>query len=128
MICGWNWVPRDTSTQAASAYIKCKHWICRKVRMVKTSVLFIWDQLLAALIHLNFFALILICFKLITVGVNFVIYGCSYARTLGVSLYRSFTLEENIIAVITQDRVIDDNLKRQIKNRTLCTIRLFLPT
>ena len=40
----------------------------------------------------------------------------------------SFTLEENIIAVVTQDRVIDDNLKRQIKNRTLCAIRLFLLT
>ena len=62
-------------------------------------------------------------------GVNYVIYGCSSARTTpGVSLYRSFTLEENIIAVITQDRVIDDNLKRQIKNQTLCTCRLFLLT
>ena len=60
-------------------------------------------------------------------GVNYVIYGCSSARTTpGVSLYRSLTLEENIVAVITQDRVIDDNLKKQIKNRTLCTIRLFL--
>ena len=28
------------------------------------------------------------------------------------SLYRSFTLMENIVAVITQDRVIDDNLKK----------------
>ena len=45
-------------------------------------------------------------------GVNYVIYGCSTARTtLGVSLYRSLTLEENIVAVITQDRVIDSNLK-----------------
>ena len=62
-------------------------------------------------------------------GVNYVIYGCSSARTIpGVSLYWSFTLEENIIAVITQDRVIDDNLKRQIKNQTLCTCRLFLLT
>ena len=44
-------------------------------------------------------------------GVNYVIYGCSSARTTpGVSLYWSFTLEENIIAVITQDRVTDDNL------------------
>ena len=33
--------------------------------------------------------------------------------------YRSLTLEENIAAVITQDRVIDDNLKSQIKNKTL---------
>ena len=62
-------------------------------------------------------------------GVNYVIYGCSSARTTpGVSLYWSFTLEENIIAVITQDRVIDDNLKRQIKHQTLCTYRLFLLT
>ena len=62
-------------------------------------------------------------------GVNYVIHGCSSARTnLGVSLYQSLTLEEHIIAVITQDRVIDGNLKRQIKNQTLCTCRLFLLT
>ena len=62
-------------------------------------------------------------------GVNYVIYGCSSARlTPGVSLYQSLTLEENIVAVITQDKVIDDNLKRQIKNRTFCTCRLFLLT
>ena len=46
-------------------------------------------------------------------GVNCVVYGCSSSRiTPGVSLYWSFALEENIIAVVTQDRVIDDNLKR----------------
>ena len=63
-------------------------------------------------------------------GVNYVIYGCSSARTTpGVSLYRScLTLEENIVAVITKDKVIDDNLKRQIKNQILCTYRLFLLT
>ena len=62
-------------------------------------------------------------------GVNYVIYGCSSARTTpGVSLYWSNTLEENIFAVMTQYRVIDDNLKRQIKSRNLCTIRLFLLT
>ena len=60
-------------------------------------------------------------------GVNYVIYGCSSARlTPGVLSYQSLTLEENIVAVITQDRVIDDNLKKQIKNQTLCTCRLFL--
>ena len=53
-------------------------------------------------------------------GVNFVIYGSSPARTTpGVSLYWSLTLEENIGAVITQEMVVDDNLKRHIKNRTL---------
>ena len=40
--------------------------------------------------------------------VNYVINGCSSARTTpGVSLYRScLTLEENIVAVITQDKMI----------------------
>ena len=62
-------------------------------------------------------------------GVNNVIYGCSSARTTpGVSLYRGLTFEENIVAVITQDREIDDNLKSQIKNQILCTCRLFLLT
>ena len=61
-------------------------------------------------------------------GVNYVIHGCSSARTTpGVSLYQSYlTLEESIVAVITQDRVIDDNLKRKIENQTLCSCRLFL--
>ena len=38
------------------------------------------------------------------------------------------TLEKNIVAVITQDRVIDDNLKRQTKSQTLGTCGLFLLT
>ena len=59
--------------------------------------------------------------------VNYVIYGCSPAReTPGVSPYRNFTLEENIVAVITQDRVVDENLTRQIKKQSICTCRLFL--
>ena len=62
-------------------------------------------------------------------GINYVIYGCFSARTTqGVSLYWSLTLKENIVAVITQDRVIDNSLKRQIKNQTLCTCRLFALT
>ena len=62
-------------------------------------------------------------------GVNYVIYGCSSARTTpGVSLYQSLTLEENIVAVITQNRVIDSNLKRRIKNQNFCTCRLFILT
>ena len=39
--------------------------------------------------------------------------------------YRSLTLEENIVAVVIQDKAIDDNFKRQTKNRTLCACRLF---
>ena len=65
-------------------------------------------------------------------GVNYVIYGCfSAIITSGVSLLslcRRLTLEDNIVAVITQHRVIDDNFKTQIKNRTLCTCRLLLIT
>ena len=84
--------------------------------MIKTTVLFICDQLLGALIHPNFIIRILICFQLMMPGVNYVIYGCSSARTFpGVSLYRSLTLEENIIEVITQDRVIDGNGKGELK-------------
>ena len=84
--------------------------------MIKTIVLFICDQLIGALIHPNFIIRILICFQLMMPGVNYVIYGCSSARTTpGVSLYRSLTLEENIIEVITQDRVIDGNGKDELK-------------
>ena len=50
-------------------------------------------------------------------GVNYVVYGCFSARTTpGIPLYQSFTLEENIIAVDTQDRVIDDR-KNKLKTR-----------
>ena len=35
---------------------------------------------------------------------------------------------KNTVAVITQNMVIDDNLKRQIKNRNFYTCRLFLLT
>ena len=58
-------------------------------------------------------------------GVNYVIHGCFSARTTpGVSLYQSLTFEENIVAVITQNRVIDDNLKTQIKNQTKLSVLL----
>ena len=51
-------------------------------------------------------------------GVNYIIYGCSSARlTPRVSLYQRLTLEENTVTVATQDRVIDDNLEKQIKSK-----------
>ena len=62
-------------------------------------------------------------------GINYAMYGCSSARLIPrVSLYQNLRLKENILAVITQDRVIDVNLRKQIKNQTLCTCRLFLLT
>ena len=51
-------------------------------------------------------------------GANYVTYGCSGSIEPHTG--------ENIIAVITQHRMIDDSLKRQIKDRISCTIRLFL--
>ena len=62
--------------------------------------------------------------------VNYVLYGCSSSRTTpGVIIIQELlTGEQNTVAVITQDRVIDDNLKRQIKSRTLYTCRLCLLT
>ena len=62
-------------------------------------------------------------------GENYVIYGCFSLRAIpGVSLSRSLTLQEITAAVITQDKVIDDNMKRQIKNQSFWTCRLFLLT
>ena len=85
--------------------------------MVKTTVFFTCDKLFGPQKHL------------MIPGLNSIIYGGSSARkTPGVSLYWSLTFVENIVTVITQDKVIDDNLKRQIKNQTLCTFRFFLLT
>ena len=91
-----------------------------RVECVKTTVFFICDQLFGALKHLNFIILILICFWLMMLGVDYIICGWTSARTTpGKPLCWSLTLEGNIAAAITQGRVIDDNLKRQIKTQTL---------
>ena len=62
--------------------------------------------------------------------VNYAIYGCSCWKTTTRSYHyigpSHLYLHQNIIAVITQDRVIDGSLKRQIKNRTSYTCQLFL--
>ena len=55
-------------------------------------------------------------------GINYVIYGCFSARTTqGVSLYWSLTLKENIVAVITQDRVMMTIWKDKLKIK-LCVL------
>ena len=55
-------------------------------------------------------------------GVNFVIYGCSSARTTSeVSLCRILYTGKNIIVVITQDRVIDEIWKEKLKTE-LCVL------
>ena len=56
-------------------------------------------------------------------GVNYRIYGCSSVRTApGVSLYWSLTLEENIVVVITQDKVIDNNFGNGKLKTRLCVL------
>ena len=56
-------------------------------------------------------------------GVNYVIYGCSSARTTpGISLYRNLTLEENIVAVITQDKVIQMPIWKGKLKTELCVL------
>ena len=55
-------------------------------------------------------------------GVNYVIYGCFSAKTThGISLYRSLTLEENIVAVYIQDKVILTIWKGKLKTE-LCVL------
>ena len=60
--CGWTWVSEDKSTQPISAYIRCKHWMCRKVSKWSEQLTIVLRTFFGALIHLNFIILILICF------------------------------------------------------------------
>ena len=105
-------------------------WI--KYYLILYSVFFTCDQLFRALIHHNFIVLILM-FLIDDAWCKL----CNIWLLLCKNNSRSITipdtgaqlrLQENIAAVITQDRVIDNNLKRQIKNPALCTCRLFLLT
>ena len=122
------------SLRAFHMWLNRNHMFIREVWRKFTSFIFINFQKseLGKFIpnfSLNMWLLLLIYFWFMMPGVNYVKYGCSSARTTPeVSLYRSLTLRKNINAVITQNRMIDDNLKRQIKNQTLCTWRLFLLT
>ena len=66
-------------------------------------------------------------------GENYSIFNCHSSRAApGISFFRVPTKDDEystnwrnkLVAVITRDRVIDGNLKRQIKNRTLHTCEL----
>ena len=62
-------------------------------------------------------------------AVNYAIYGCSSSRTTpGVITIQDLHTGGKTLLQLSQDRVIDDNLKRQIKNRTSHTCRLLLLT
>ena len=92
--------------------------MCWKTRMVKTTVFFIFDQLLGAL-YLNLFLIDDPLCKL-----------CNIWLLLCENNSRSITIPDlntggKYCCSYYQDQVIDDNLERQIKNRTFCTCRLF---
>ena len=72
---------------------------------------------------INLFLIDYACCKLCNVQLLFFESNVRSYHDTGDSNWR-----KNIVAVVTLDRVIDDNLKKQIKNRTLCTCRLFLLT
>ena len=80
------------------------------------------DQLLGALIYLHFIILTLIflidhaCCKLCNIWLLLLENNSRSYHCTGVSHWR-----KNTVAVTTQDRVINDNLKKQIKNRTFYT-------
>jgi len=57
-------------------------------------------------------------------GANCSIFGCSTSRkTKGIAI----EWRQKIVQIITRDRVIDQNLKKQIENRTLHTCELHYP-
>ena len=65
-------------------------------------------------------------------AVNYLIYGCSSLRTTtGVITIQKIHIGGKTLLQLLHKigcRVIDDNLKKQIKNRILYTYRLFLLT
>ena len=117
----WIWVAKDTNTQATSEFINCKHW---KYRKIKTTVLDLWPTSWSPgtsscyCSDINLFLIDYAWLKL-----------CNKWLLLFENNSKSLTLvEKNIVAVITLYRATNDNLKRQIKNQTLYTWRLFLLT
>ena len=100
--------------------------MCRKI---KTTLFLVWPTSWSTDISsfyysdINLFLIAYACYKL-----------CNIWLLLFENNSRSYKFTEasnwrkNIASVITQDRVIDDSLKRQIKSRTLYACILFLLT
>ena len=100
--------------------------MCRKI---KTTLFLVWPTSWSTDISsfydsdINLFLIAYACYKL-----------CNIWLLLFENNSRSYNFTEasnwrkNIASVITQDRVIDDSLKRQIKSRTLYACILFLLT
>ena len=73
--------------------------------------------------NINLFLIDYGCFKLCNIWLLLFENNCRSNHYTGASY-----CWKNVVSVITQDRVIDENLKRQIKNQPLYTCRLFLLT
>ena len=132
IIYGWTWVPEDTSTKAISEFIKCKHWMCPKNQnncivyiLNVPSFLEPWYSSFDYS-HVNLFLIDYVCHTVCNIWVLLFKNNSTNCHCTGTSEKK--TRKRKIGAVITQDRVIDDNLKRQIKNQTLYACRLFLLT
>ena len=126
IIYDWTWVPEGTSTQATLEFIECKHWMYRKI---KTTVFFIWPASWSNDISsfyysdIYLFLIYYACCKLCNIWLLLFENNSRSCQYTGASHWR-----KRIVAVITQNRATDDNLKRQIKNLTLYNCRLFLIT
>ena len=108
---------------ATSDFIKCTQWMCWKI---KTTVFFMWPASWSPDISSFYYSdmnLVLIgyaCCKLCKIWLLLLENNSRNYHYTGASHWK-----KKIVAVITQDRVIDDNLKRQCKSRTFYTCRLF---
>ena len=121
---GWTWVSEDISIHPTSELIKCKHWMCHKI---KATVFFMWPDSWSTNIssfyysYINLFVIDYACCKLCNIwSLLFENNSRSYHYT------GAWHWRKTIVPFITQDKVIDDYLTRQIKNQTLRTCRLFL--
>ena len=100
--------------------------MCQKI---KTTLFFIWPASWKADISsfyysdINLFLIHYACCRLCNTWLLLFEDSSRSYHFAGASHWR-----KNIAAAITQDRMINDNLKRKIKNKTSHTCRLFLPT
>ena len=98
-------------------------------KKIKTTLFFIWPASWKADISLfyysdiNLFLIHYTCCRLCNTWLLLFEDSSRSYHFAGASHWR-----KNIAAVITQDRMINDNWKRKIKNKTSHTCRLFLPT
>ena len=100
--------------------------MCRKI---KTTLFFLWPASWSTDISsfyysdINLFLIAYACYKLCNIWL--LLFG---NNSRSYNFTEASNWRKNIASVITQDRAIDDSLKRQIKSRTLYACILFLLT